>query len=131
MPDCERTVGTEAMSDQARPRKIEARLAEEGRRNKQQVQRMPMVEDLWVRRLAWWSAKLRAIARGEHVRVLEGVPEEDASAIDGEGSMVAGFDGARTPITSAAMQEATISIRARQKCEELEDWARRLCDGGL
>jgi hypothetical protein len=127
-PERDATVGTETMSEQARPRPITARLAEEGRGAAQSRRFPALPANSAVLRVAWWAAKCRAVARGDHVEVLEGVPEEDASAIDGEEGGPCGYDGSRVPISRAAMQEATLEISAQAMLAQIEDWARGLLE---
>lgn len=130
MPEHDVTVGTEAMSDRARPRSLEGvRLVEEGRRDRETRRFPALPQNSSVLRIAWWTAKCRAVAHGEHVSVLEGVPVQDASAIDGEAGGCGDWDGPRLPINNSAMQEATLEVQARRKLREIEEWARGLLEG--
>jgi hypothetical protein len=69
-PDDGVTVGTEAMSDAARPRPITARMVEEGRGTVAQTVCVPCLDDPHIRDLAWSIAKLTALAEGRGVRVV-------------------------------------------------------------
>ena len=123
-----RTVGTEAMSDAARP---EPRMVEVGRDSAQNARRMPVIDDPWMLKLVWWHAKLRAVATGEHVRVIETTPHADPHALDAHdaSSVIRCFDGSRLPVTEAGMQEATLSVHARRQVREIEAWAQALVEG--
>lgn len=106
------------------------RMVEEGRTD-EVVRRLPALPPgSSLLKLAWWAAKCRAVANGEHVHVLEGVPEADASAIDGEPAGCREFDGTRILLTEAAMTEATLELHAKRMLREIEDWARELLEAG-
>ena len=123
------------MSEAARPpaagERQQPRMVEVGRSEKNEVRRFPVLpQNSAVLRVAWWTAKCRAVATGNHVYVLEGIPESDASAIDGEAGGDVGFDGPRALVNSAGLQEATLEVQAKRMLRQIEEWAEGLLDGG-
>ena len=125
MPEHDVTVGTEAMSDRARPRSMEGvRLVEEGRRQHRREVEVPCPDNRHVRALAWRIARVEAASEDRGVRMIAGSTYEDLSALPDEGEAITfgdlGYSGSHDLIEGHVATHADLCALAL-RCERALD----------
>lgn len=121
MPRKDRTVGTEAMSEQARPREgqqrkigADVRLVEE-RGREENIRSVACVEDPTVDRFYRNVAWLEAVAEGREQRAVVGPVVDDGMPDTRKGPITTGaYGGSAMPLEGAQVALANQSLKARR-----------------
>lgn len=129
MPDYQPTVGTEAMSDRARPRSLEGvRMVEEGRENEKPLKRAPYVRDPNFAALAYEMQWIEALAEGREKLAVVGPLCDDGEPKFGDGTCEASseYAGSHSNLGGIASRQADLSLWARKMLRLVAEEAEKL-----
>jgi hypothetical protein len=123
-PDDGVTVGTEAMSDAARPRPITARMVEEGRDRKREAEerKVAYVEDLYVTRFVQEVAWLEAVDGDRHQYAVIGTLVDDGEPRRNDGPQTSGaYGGSAMPLEGVGCKLTDMSLKARRCLQAIRE----------